>query len=87
MRRPSAVVSQLPAALSTSRSANSPPYRIRWSVALAARFNLSKAAVRSALARLRAEGLVLAEPRRGHVVAPVTLRDVSDVYELRLLLE
>ncbi|MBA3408369.1 MAG: GntR family transcriptional regulator, partial [Solirubrobacterales bacterium] len=56
-------------------------------MALAARFNLSKAAVRSALARLRAEGLVLAEPRRGHVVAPVTLRDVSDVYELRLLLE
>ncbi len=54
---------------------------------LAARFDLSKANVRSALARLRAERLVLAEPRRGHVVAPLTLRDVSDVYELRLLLE
>lgn len=54
---------------------------------LAARFGLSKAAVRAALARLRAAGLLLAEPRRGHVVAPLTLRDVSDVYALRLLLE
>jgi DNA-binding GntR family transcriptional regulator len=54
---------------------------------LAARFGLSKAAVRAALARLRAERLVLAEPRRGHVVAPLTLRDVGDVYALRLLLE
>jgi DNA-binding GntR family transcriptional regulator len=54
---------------------------------LAARYRLSKAAVRAALARLRAEGLLLAEPRRGHVVAPLTLRDVTDVYALRLLLE
>jgi DNA-binding GntR family transcriptional regulator len=46
---------------------------------LGARFDLSKAAVRAALARLRAEGLVLAEPRRGHVVAPRTLRDVGEV--------
>jgi DNA-binding GntR family transcriptional regulator len=51
------------------------------------RFDLSKAAVRAALARLRAEGLVLAEPRRGHVVAPLTLRDIGEVYALRLLLE
>jgi DNA-binding GntR family transcriptional regulator len=50
-------------------------------------FGFSKAAVRAALARLRAEGLVVAEPRRGHVVAPVTMRDVLEIYELRLLLE
>ena len=54
---------------------------------LAVRFGLSKAAVRAALARLRAERLVRSEPRRGHVVAPLTLRDVGDVYALRLLLE
>src|SRR5215218_3800054 len=54
---------------------------------LGARFGFSKAAVRAALARLRAEGLVLAEPRRGHVVAPLTLRDVAEVYALRALLE
>lgn len=51
------------------------------------RFGFSKAAVRAALARLRGEGLVYAEPRRGHVVAPLTLRDVREVYDLRLLVE
>ena len=29
----------------------------------------------------------MAEPRRGHVVAPLTLRDVLEIYDLRLLLE
>jgi DNA-binding GntR family transcriptional regulator len=51
------------------------------------RFGFSKAAVRAALARLRAEGLVVAEPRRGHVIAPLTMRDVIEIYDLRLLLE
>jgi DNA-binding GntR family transcriptional regulator len=54
---------------------------------LTERFGLSRAAVRAALARLRAEGLVLASPRRGHVIAPLTLRDVREVYDLRLLVE
>src|SRR5215213_691612 len=54
---------------------------------LVTRFGFSKAAVRGALARLRVEGLVLAEPRRGHVIAPLTLRDVREIYELRLRLE
>src|SRR5918998_3708825 len=50
-------------------------------------FGLSKAAVRAALARLRTEGLVVAEPRRGHVIEPLTMRDVLEIYDLRLLLE
>jgi DNA-binding GntR family transcriptional regulator len=54
---------------------------------LVEQFGLSKAAVRAALARLRAEGLVIAEPRRAHVVAPLTLRDVLEIYDLRLQLE
>ena len=54
---------------------------------LAERFGLSTAAVRAALARLRAEGFLLAEPRRGHVVAPITMRDVIEIYDLRELLE
>lgn len=54
---------------------------------LVERFGFSKAAVRAALARLRADGLVHAEPRRGHVVAPLTMRDVREIYDLRLLLE
>ena len=48
---------------------------------LVERFGFTKAAVRAALARLRAEGLLLAEPRRGHVVAPLTMRDVLEIYE------
>jgi DNA-binding GntR family transcriptional regulator len=54
---------------------------------LVERFGFSKAAVRSALARLRTEGLVRAEPRRGHVIAPLTIRDVHEIYDLRQLLE
>ncbi|RZS36518.1 DNA-binding GntR family transcriptional regulator [Herbihabitans rhizosphaerae] len=50
-------------------------------------FALSTAAVRGALARLRAEGLVDAVPRRGHVVSAITLRDVDEVFQMRLLLE
>src|SRR3954469_20234552 len=50
-------------------------------------FGFSKAAVRAALARLRSDGLVVAEPRRGHVVAPLTMRDVLEIYDLRLLLD
>ena len=56
-------------------------------VQLVARFGFSKAAIRGALARLRVEGLVRAEPRRGHVITPLTLRDVREIYELRLWLE
>ena len=54
---------------------------------LVGEFGFSKAAVRAALARLRAEALVVAEPRRGHVIAPLTMRDVLEIYDLRLQLE
>jgi DNA-binding GntR family transcriptional regulator len=50
-------------------------------------YDFSKASVRAALARLRGEGLVVAEPRRGHVIAPLTMRDVIEIYDLRLVLE
>ena len=56
-------------------------------VQLAERFGISKAAVRAALGRLRVDGLVVAEPRRGHTVAPLTLRDVIEIYDLRAILE
>jgi DNA-binding GntR family transcriptional regulator len=54
---------------------------------LVGEFGFSKAAVRAALARLRAEALVVAEPRRGHLIAPLTMRDVLEIYDLRLQLE
>jgi DNA-binding GntR family transcriptional regulator len=54
---------------------------------LCERYTLGKASVRMALARLGQEGLLKALPRRGHVIAPITLADVSDVFDLRLILE
>lgn len=54
---------------------------------LCAHFRLGKAPVRMALNRLAHDGLVRAFPRRGYMVAPVTLKDIHDVFELRLMLE
>ncbi len=51
------------------------------------RFQLGRAPVRAALARLAEEGLVQAVPRRGWVVSVVTVRDIHEVFALRLLLE
>jgi DNA-binding GntR family transcriptional regulator len=56
-------------------------------VALCDRYGLGKAPVRSGLSRLRQEGLVSASPRRSFVVAPITLRDVQELYALREILE
>jgi len=54
---------------------------------LCAHYRLGKAPVRMALNRLAHEGLVRAIPRRGYMVMPVTLKDIHDVFELRLMLE
>ena len=48
---------------------------------------LGKTPVREALRQLVHEGLVRVHPRRGYVVAPVTLRDVEDLCGLRLIVE
>src|SRR5688572_33130490 len=54
---------------------------------LCAHYKLGKAPVRMALNRLAHDGLVRAIPRRGYRVAEVTLKDIHDVFELRLMLE
>ena len=51
------------------------------------RFSFGRAAIRAALARLGEEGLVTAVPRRGWVVSVVTIRDIHEVFDLRLMLE
>src|SRR6476620_11022636 len=50
-------------------------------------YKMGKAAVRVALTKLAHDGLVRAIPRRGYMVMPVTLKDIHDVFELRLMLE
>ena len=54
---------------------------------LCSQYEFGKAAVRVALTKLSHDGLVRAIPRRGYMVMPVTLQDVQDVFELRLMLE
>jgi DNA-binding GntR family transcriptional regulator len=54
---------------------------------LAAHHMLGRAPVRAALLRLGQERLVRALPRRGYLITPITVRDVDDIFELRLLLE
>jgi GntR family carbon starvation induced transcriptional regulator len=54
---------------------------------LKAKFDVSLTPVREALMRLTAEGLVVAEDQRGFRVAPVSLRNLKEVTELRVALE
>ncbi len=48
---------------------------------------VSSSAVREALSRLTAEGLVIAEPQRGFLVAPISRRDLVDLTEARTEVE
>ena len=54
---------------------------------LCERFGAGKASVRAALVMLAGDGLVRPVARRGYVVAPVTLQDAHDVFDLRSILE
>lgn len=54
---------------------------------LSGRYGLGKAPIRHALGRLRQEKFVTTRGRLGNVVAPITLQDVREVFQLRLLLE
>jgi DNA-binding GntR family transcriptional regulator len=54
---------------------------------LAHRFRVSKTPVREALSVLQAQGLLRVIPYRGYLVAPVTLTDVKDLFETRIMLE
>ncbi len=54
---------------------------------LAARYGLGKAPIRSALMRLRQEGLIVSRGRQGNAVSAITLRDVQEIFQLRLVLE
>jgi len=54
---------------------------------LAAEYGVSNTPVREALARLASVGLVNIIPNKGAVVAPITERDIQDVWEVRRLLE
>ena len=54
---------------------------------LAAAYKFGRAPIRAALSRLAQDRLLAAVPRRGHIVTPISIRSVREVFELRLILE
>lgn len=54
---------------------------------LAERFGVGIASIRAVLPRLVQEGFVINQRRLGHMVTPVTVQDILDVYQLRSILE
>ncbi|HVX29034.1 MAG TPA: GntR family transcriptional regulator [Nitrolancea sp.] len=56
-------------------------------IPVAKAINLGRTPVREALMRLEADGFVTSEPRVGLVVASNTLETISEIYELREVLE
>ncbi|HMQ33618.1 MAG TPA: GntR family transcriptional regulator [Chloroflexaceae bacterium] len=53
---------------------------------LCTELGISKTPVREALTRLIQEGLVHSLPRQGYEVTPITLGDVNDLFDLRMLI-
>lgn len=54
---------------------------------LVKKLGVSSGAVREALSRLTAEGLVIAEPQKGFVVAPISRNDLEDLTRVRIEIE
>jgi GntR family transcriptional regulator, carbon starvation induced regulator len=54
---------------------------------LAEQWGVSPTPVRESFQRLAGEGLVVLEPQRGARVAPISVRDAAEMYELRLVLD
>ncbi len=54
---------------------------------LAQKLGVSRTPVREAIRKLELEGLVLMIPRKGAVVAEITITDLEDVLEVRMALE
>jgi len=54
---------------------------------LAEGYGMSRTPVRDALNALAQEGLIEVIPRRGYFVSRITVRDVQDTFQLRLILE
>lgn len=54
---------------------------------LVERYQMGVTPIREALKRLEQEALVQSIPRFGYIIAPVTIEDVQDIFEMRLILE
>jgi DNA-binding GntR family transcriptional regulator len=54
---------------------------------LAERLEMGKAPIRTAVQRLASDGFISVEPRRGIIIAPQSIQDIIDLYEIRVELE
>ncbi|NIS81104.1 MAG: FCD domain-containing protein [Anaerolineales bacterium] len=54
---------------------------------LARRYEMSKTPIREALTQVCHDGLMQRLPGRGYMVAPITIKDIQDIFDLRLILE
>jgi DNA-binding GntR family transcriptional regulator len=54
---------------------------------LARQYEVSKTPIREALTQVCHDGLMQRLPGRGYMVAPITIKDVRDLFDLRLILE
>ncbi|MCP4539345.1 MAG: GntR family transcriptional regulator [Chloroflexi bacterium] len=54
---------------------------------LARQYEVSKTPIREALSQVCHDGLMQRLPGRGYMVAPITIKDVRDLFDLRLILE
>jgi DNA-binding GntR family transcriptional regulator len=54
---------------------------------LARQYEMSKTPVREALSQVCHDGLMQRLPGRGYMVAPITIEDIRDLFDLRLILE
>ena len=54
---------------------------------LAARYGTSRVPVREACRRLQQEGLLAAVPYKGYFVTQISMKQISDCFDLRLVLE
>ncbi len=64
-----------------------PPGQRLTEASIAQQLQVGKTPAREALRRLVVEGLARVTPRHGYTVAPITLRDVQELFELRILIE
>lgn len=54
---------------------------------LAQRFGISRTPVREAIRQLESEGLISVVPRKGAIVVSISPQDISNFYELKMILE
>src|SRR6056297_2296916 len=54
---------------------------------MAVAMNISRAPIREALNKLEQDGFVVNIPRKGCKVTPITKKEISDIYEMRLVME